>query len=981
MILIFISKWQFILTLCFNKYVRCENWVKMKINPVKYQVASHSVGRCTPSVACAQKYPKVISLSEYKSRGLSFCGNTDRNKEQVVFIGAESDPWAKAGGVGTVMKDYRSFGSSSNQVEIIPYYGADNSKGSNPAPLKDENGNYIMNTNKGVVPLELVKTKKIQWGKETDSEIMLFRPKDDDKKLTYFVFVDDVSSMKKPYQNTYVYKTGAKQKTNGWNGDPYAKFSKAAIEFLPDVIEDKGNFNPATVVCSDAQSAYAVEYMAQKTLNEGTKDDYEGIKPTYVGHNLGPGYCGETSMKNMFVNLGATPEQIENIENDPVYKDNIKGDKYFEPFIKGAIDETNTASAVEIPLHWADKGYVKSFSVVAEEYAKSIAQNPQTAHNIHNMASKLYENGTFNGILNPLNDPAVDPTKPLMNERYNKTCEDVDGKRYEAFETYPLDCSYEDIRRIKNANKLKLLQRLSAKDTTIITGNKNRTANINPEADSCDEIIRSDLLDKIKEGKGDEVPLFVSWGRIDTQKGHDITLNAFEKFAKTKEGKNAILILGAGLDKSPESKKVFDKVQSMLNDPELKGRIVHIDGWAPAYAMSSAADAAIFSSRFEPCGLTDLEAMKYYCTPIVTNTQGLKQKNFDPRNEQEAQKATSYKTKHEYNLLKSQVNLILDAYLQNNDEAKEKLKEEFPSFVKKDENGAEYFDDSLFKGFAKTYSKFLQDKKEELENSPDFNGELPENWDDWDELSKDYNFKFDGFARTLKDGILVSEMSDAISASVKADKTVKEKIFNNLKNLNTGWNTNNNLHPDNKSSHDLYKSRHLDSDYTKPNEEDLLSKTDSEVSEIIEQGQTEDLTKRTTKYGLPALGAVLTFILGRLGKQISNENTKELTKTINELNEQVQKQEATIKKLKDEAVMAAKKYKKMAIIIGVVSAVGGALVAGLTTGLLLKKHYQKKNSKDTTDVVTIQPKTPTAPLIKPLSFNDFKTQVSDEKSA
>ena len=61
--------------------------------------------------------------------------------------------------------------------------------------------------------------------------------------------------------------------------------------------------------------------------------------------------------------------------------------------------------------------------------------------------------------------------------------------------------------------------------------------------------------------------------------------------------------------------------------------------------------------------------MKYYCTPIVVNTQGLKQKNFDPRNKEEHDKATSYKTKHEYNLLKSQVQLILDAYKNGDEEA------------------------------------------------------------------------------------------------------------------------------------------------------------------------------------------------------------------------------------------------------------------------------------------------------------------------
>lgn len=96
------------------------------------------------------------------------------------------------------------------------------------------------------------------------------------------------------------------------------------------------------------------------------------------------------------------------------------------------------------------------------------------------------------------------------------------------------------------------------------------------------------------------MPLFVSWGRCDTQKGHDVTVQAFKKFAKTEEGKNAILILGTGLDSNPESKVLAKDMEEALNDPDLKGRIVHIDGWAPAYAMASAADAAIFLQGLNP---------------------------------------------------------------------------------------------------------------------------------------------------------------------------------------------------------------------------------------------------------------------------------------------------------------------------------------------------------------------------------------------
>ncbi|UKI40438.1 MAG: hypothetical protein L6V95_09590 [Candidatus Melainabacteria bacterium] len=75
--------------------------------------------------------------------------------------------------------------------------------------------------------------------------------------------------------------------------------------------------------------------------------------------------------------------------------------------------------------------------------------------------------------------------------------------------------------------------------------------------------------------------------------------------------------------------------------------------------MSIIGDIALFPSRFAPCELTDLESMKYGACPVVTNIQGLKQKNFDPEldaalfNNPEFKdqiQQTSYRTVHNYNL-------------------------------------------------------------------------------------------------------------------------------------------------------------------------------------------------------------------------------------------------------------------------------------------------------------------------------------------
>lgn len=895
---------------------------------------------------------KVISMSEYFSSPVSFRG---RNKEQAIFYGAEVAPYSKAGGVGVVMKDYGLLLDPKNEVVVSPYYGGVRDEKTGKVMPRKQGDDYVLKVGNKLMTLDLVAEKSMQWGDKTDNKIMLFNLRDEEEKVHYFVFDETTGEFEKPYQapkgeTSYAYASGAKAKTNSWNGDPYAKNSRAFVELLPELVKSKEGFDPATIVCSDSQTAYTHEYIVQKAV---AKDkDYDEIKTTHVGHNLGPGYCGETSMQNMFVNLGATPEQIKKIEADPIYQQGLLGDEYFAPFVRETLDETGTASATQIALHHASKdrangqGFVKAFSVVAEDYAEAIATNPQAAHNIHHTAKRLHADGIFNGILNPLEDPSIDATLPLPNPRYRENCIDTDGREFPAFDVYPANASYQQMREVKNGNKLKLLERFSAKDVTIVTGDSARKANINPEAKGIYDgpTIRPELIDLIKQGKGDEVPLFVSWGRLDTQKGFDIATDAFEKFAKTPEGKNAILVVGAGLVKgNNESERVEKKIAEMLKDPELQGRVVHIDGWAPAYALASAADAALFTSRFEPCGLTDIEAMKYYCTPIVTNTQGFKQKNFDPRNADEAEKATSFKTQHEFDLLKSQVQLIVDAYVNGNEQAKEKVQKEFPCFETEDG-----YDDSLFKSFASDYSEFMQARKDKLKLEIGEGKKLPKGWDDWDELSKDYSFKYAGFARDLKDGILKAETAQAISAFSKTDAETKTKMFENLKALRTDWKGNANLHPTNESSFEMYKKLHMDSEYSKPDERDVIAKNDEFIDEAIEREQKTDFNDRAQRYTLGALVAAAPFVLKQFAKAGVKGTEDELKRQIAELQQKLVSQEglqSQISMLEKKMTEAAAKNKRSMLIVGATAAVGGAAVAFLASKLSQKKAKKAAEAK------------------------------------
>lgn len=169
---------------------------------------------------------------------------------------------------------------------------------------------------------------------------------------------------------------------------------------------------------------------------------------------------------------------------------------------------------------------------------------------------------------------------------------------------------------------------------------------------SYDDLVKDDnIIQKMKD-----LHVTVSWGRGDLQKGIDNVISSWMKEAERDD--QAVLIVGAAfVDGSDETPYV--KAQIEEANKKFAGRFVYLDSFAPANPLSVIADIALFPSRFAPCELTDLEAMKYGACPVVTNIQGLKQKNFDPELDatlfnnpqfKDQIQQTSYRTVHNYNL-------------------------------------------------------------------------------------------------------------------------------------------------------------------------------------------------------------------------------------------------------------------------------------------------------------------------------------------
>ena len=109
-------------------------------------------------------------------------------------------------------------------------------------------------------------------------------------------------------------------------------------------------------------------------------------------------------------------------------------------------------------------------------------------------------------------------------------------------------------------------------------------------------------------------PLFAVVSRLDWQKGLDLLLQAIPTLLA--EG-GQLALLGSG---DPAIQQGF--AQAMAAYPGRIGSVFAYDE-ALAHQIQGGADLVVVPSRFEPCGLTQLCAMRYGAVPLVSRVGGL----------------------------------------------------------------------------------------------------------------------------------------------------------------------------------------------------------------------------------------------------------------------------------------------------------------------------------------------------------------------
>ncbi|MDQ3098724.1 MAG: glycogen synthase [bacterium] len=140
--------------------------------------------------------------------------------------------------------------------------------------------------------------------------------------------------------------------------------------------------------------------------------------------------------------------------------------------------------------------------------------------------------------------------------------------------------------------------------------------NFNQESTEKRKINKCALQKEFQLPEDDEIPILAISNRLDSQKGIDLVIQIIEPILD-EYAPVQLIVNGGGDDRFRE---FFAKLAKKY--PYQVGVNLNPNFTLPRHIFSGA-DVILLPSRFEPCGMTQMEAMRYGCIPLVRNTGGL----------------------------------------------------------------------------------------------------------------------------------------------------------------------------------------------------------------------------------------------------------------------------------------------------------------------------------------------------------------------
>lgn len=383
----------------------------------------------------------------------------------------------------------------------------------------------------------------------------------------------------------------------------FAFLSKAVYELLKEIFDGKIKeiIEPNAVIANDWHSGalsgltkyFTNAQVEAQRMKPDLADKLKNLPIVHVAHHLG--YQG-WDYDNTSKILNSLYENTATL----VFK-NAKAIKNSNPRAVNTLIVSDCYNQASCNFHLADR-----VVTVSKNYMEEVSKELGFGFDFRDILKIRKDHRNFFGIVNGYEKKLISPNKDKI-EGLNKYFKGFDFKIYD-----------ENALEAKSHNKAEFIRLISK-----IAADPDYKQEVIPLIDTYkfDDIAKS-----VKNLA--ETPIFCATSRLVEQKGYDIAAQAILKlvqdFEKLKKELPIFVMGGAGDSNNYEIlTKLKDKVAEI--NAEAGRRIFVFRGYRDqfAYAIQLAADFYLMPCRFEPCGLTQMEAMAKGTLPVAMSTGGL----------------------------------------------------------------------------------------------------------------------------------------------------------------------------------------------------------------------------------------------------------------------------------------------------------------------------------------------------------------------
>lgn len=383
----------------------------------------------------------------------------------------------------------------------------------------------------------------------------------------------------------------------------FAFFSKAVYELLKEIFEGKIKdiSRPNVLIANDWHSGalsgltkyFTKAQIEAQRMRPELAEKMKALPIVHVAHHLG--YQG-WDYDNTSRILNSLYENTATL----VFK-NAKAIKNSNPRATNTLIVSDCYNQASCNFHLADR-----VVTVSKNYMEEVSKELGFGFDFRDILKIRKDHRNFFGIVNGYEKKLISPNKEKI-EGLNTYFQGFD---FRVFDENSLEA--------KNHNKAEFIKLISK-----IAADPDYKKSVIPLIDIYKF---EDISQSVKNPA--ETPIFCATSRLVEQKGYDIAAQAILKliheFDDFKKELPIFVMGGAGDDTNfAILTHLKDKI-SQIN-PKAGERIFVFRGYRDqfAYAVQLASDFYLMPCRFEPCGLTQMEAMAKGALPVAMSTGGL----------------------------------------------------------------------------------------------------------------------------------------------------------------------------------------------------------------------------------------------------------------------------------------------------------------------------------------------------------------------